>query len=189
MIPIAKTSRSHPLRVDALPFGFGAIGLTFCPGKTQDDALSGRWARDLALDLDALARWRCTEVLTLVEPAELDELKVPDLGEAIRHRGWRWHHWPITDRAAPDERFLSRWSDEQAALRARIRGDGRLVIHCKGGLGRAGTVATLLLAMETPEAPIDSLIAAVRKARAGAIETLAQERFLRGQSWRQGPKE
>jgi len=179
-----KTSHSHPLRVDALRFGHGAIGLTFCPGKKQDNALSGRWDRDLDLDLDALVAWGCTEVLTLVEPFELEELHVPHLGATIQQRGWTWHHWPITDREAPDHRFLRRWAIEQEALRQRIRMGGRLLIHCKGGLGRAGTAATMLLGMEKPDEPVESLVGAVRRARPGAIETRSQEQFLSAQAWR-----
>jgi len=174
----AKTSASHPLRIDTLPFGAGAIGLTFCPGQRQSTALSGVWDRDLAMDLDAMAAWGCTEVITLVEPWELEELQVPHLGKAIEARGWRWHHWPIVDGDPPGHRFLDVWRIEQATLRQRLREGGRAVVHCKGGLGRAGTVATLLLAAEQPEASMASLIARVRSARPGAIETRAQERFL-----------
>jgi ADP-ribosyl-[dinitrogen reductase] hydrolase len=52
----AKTSRSHPLRVDNLPIEglSGVIGLTFCPGKKQRGALSGDWERDLAADLETI---------------------------------------------------------------------------------------------------------------------------------------
>lgn len=179
----AKTSTSHPLRIDTLAFGVGAIGLTFCPGKRQSNALSGAWDRDLAMDLDTMAAWGCTEVITLVEPWELDELQVPELGTAVTARGWHWHHWPIVDGDPPDYRFLNAWATEQEALRQRLRNGGRLVVHCKGGLGRAGTVATLLLATENPETSIDALMTQVRSVRPGAIETSAQERFLRGRDW------
>jgi ADP-ribosyl-[dinitrogen reductase] hydrolase len=179
-----KTSHSHPLRIDTLPFGSGKIGLTFCPGKRQSNALSGVWDRDLAMDLDVMADWGCNEVMTLVEPWELEELCVPDLGAAIAARGWRWHHWPILDGDPPDHRFLHRWTSEEEALRQRLRTGGRLLIHCKGGLGRAGTVAAMLLCMERPHEPVESLMASVREARLGAIETRPQEQFLLSQTWR-----
>lgn len=50
-------------------------------------------------------------------------------------------------------------------------------MHCKGGLGRAGTVAARLL-IEFGQAPEDA-IACVRAARPGAIETHQQETYLR----------
>ncbi|GAB3740012.1 cyclin-dependent kinase inhibitor 3 family protein [Silanimonas algicola] len=183
MTLLRKTSQSHPLRIDTLPFGSGKIGLTFCPGKRQSNALNGVWDRDLAMDLDVMADWGCNEVMTLVEPWELEELCVPNLGAAIAARGWRWHHWPILDGDPPDHRLLHRWTSEEEALRRRLRTGGRLLIHCKGGLGRAGTVATMLLAMEEPDASIESLMAKVRSVRPGAIENTAQEAFLGGRDW------
>ena len=52
-----------------------------------------------------------------------------------------------------------------------------MVVHCKGGLGRAGTVAALML-VELGMAP-DEAIRTVRAARKGAIETREQERYIR----------
>ncbi len=72
----ARTSQTHPLQiaeVRASP-AHGRIGITFCPGKQDQFALSGAWARDLALDLDAIAVWGARVVVTLVEPAELKML-------------------------------------------------------------------------------------------------------------------
>jgi ADP-ribosyl-[dinitrogen reductase] hydrolase len=49
-----RTSFSHPLRIAAVSAGpwLGRIGLTFCPGKYDPNAMSGSWDRDLAADLD-----------------------------------------------------------------------------------------------------------------------------------------
>lgn len=174
-----RTSESHPLQVATLATGRGAIGITFCPGKHQHLASSGNWARSLASDLDTLARWSVSEIITLVESHELDALRVPHLGAAIVSRGWRWHHWPIIDGKPPDQRFVSAWARESDALAARIRHGARVVVHCKGGLGRAGTVATLIWSAVTGNTDVDHGIALVRQARPGAIETSAQEEFLR----------
>jgi hypothetical protein len=64
----AKTSRSHPLRVDNLAVGglSGVIGLTFCPGKKQRGALSGDWDRDLAADLEAIKSSGAKALVTLM---------------------------------------------------------------------------------------------------------------------------
>ena len=54
----AKTSASHPLRIDAVTApGGGLIGMTFCPGKKQVSAVSGTWDRDLGADLDLIREW------------------------------------------------------------------------------------------------------------------------------------
>jgi ADP-ribosyl-[dinitrogen reductase] hydrolase len=54
------------------------------------------------------------------------------------------------------------------------------ITHCRGGLGRAGLVAALLLIETGLEA--EAAIRAVRAARPGAIETAAQERYVRAYS-------
>jgi ADP-ribosyl-[dinitrogen reductase] hydrolase len=49
-------------------------------------------------------------------------------------------------------------------------------VHCRGGLGRAGTVAARLLA-ELGMAPADA-ISRVRAVRPGAIQTQAQREYV-----------
>lgn len=55
----------------------------------------------------------------------------------------------------------------------------RIVVHCKGGLGRAGTVACLLLYGVQMAKNAHEAMAIVRAVRPRAIETPAQEAFLR----------
>jgi ADP-ribosyl-[dinitrogen reductase] hydrolase len=50
------------------------------------------------------------------------------------------------------------------------------MIHCKGGFGRTGTVAAMIL-MDFGYSATDA-IAECRKARELLVETLAQEQFL-----------
>jgi len=57
-------------------------------------------------------------------------------------------------------------------------------VHCKGGLGRAGMVAALLL-IETGDPP-GAAIRKVRAVRPGAIETPAQERYVLAYRPREG---
>jgi ADP-ribosyl-[dinitrogen reductase] hydrolase len=53
-----------------------------------------------------------------------------------------------------------------------------VLVHCRGGLGRAGTIAARLL-VELGMEPTKA-IASVRGVRPGAIETSEQERFVLG---------
>lgn len=174
-----RTSESHPLRIDAFRAGSGTIGITFCPGKCGPSATGFMWQRDLAADLELIRAWTPAAVVTLVESDELRrECAVPDLGERIRAVGLAWHHLPIVDLCAPDEAFVARWRrDAGPALGALLREGRRVLVHCRGGVGRAGTVAAML-AIDAGLSPHDA-IRTVRAARHGAIETLAQERFVR----------
>ena len=53
-----------------------------------------------------------------------------------------------------------------------LRSGGDVLVHCKGGLGRAGMIAARLL-VELGMAP-EQAIREVRRARKGAIETPSQ---------------
>jgi protein-tyrosine phosphatase len=176
---MARTSQTHPLQiaeVRASP-SHGPIGITFCPGKQDHFALSGAWMRDLELDLNVIAAWGAKMVLTLVEPAELTALKVPHLGQEINRRGMAWRHLPIADYSVPDEVFEQQWAEQGQEIRALLRHGDAVLVHCKGGLGRAGMIAGRLL-VELGVPPAEA-IHSVRRARKGAIETPSQLALVR----------
>jgi protein-tyrosine phosphatase len=175
-----KTSLTRPLQIAALIAGpeFGRVGITFCPGKHDRNAVSGHWDRDLSLDLDAIRDWGAAAIVTLVERRELNLLRVERLGEEVLRRGMSWFHLPIVDVSTPDEKFERQWDVAGDELRTLLRGGGDVLVHCKGGLGRAGTIgARLLVELGTePATAIDQ----VRAVRPGAIETQDQERYVLG---------
>lgn len=175
-----RTSATDPLRIDALPWprGGALLGLTLCPGRSDPDGLFARWARDLEADADAVRAWGAVAVVSLLTADELLTLGVPALGAAMEARGVEWHHAPIADGCAPGPAFERRWRLLRQRLGAHLDGGRRVLLHCKGGLGRAGTVAARLLVEWAGLAP-DPAIRAVRAARPGAIETPAQEEHLR----------
>lgn len=174
-----RTSHTHPLQiaeVKASP-AHGRIGITFCPGKCDLYAHTGAWQRDLGIDLDVIVAWGAKRVLTLVEPAELTELKVPLLGHEVKQRGIEWRHLPIADYSVPTKGFEEAWLTEGREIREMLRNGDDVLVHCKGGLGRAGMIAARLLAelgMDPEEA-----IRAVRRVRKGAIETPSQLALVR----------
>ena len=61
-------------------------------------------------------------------------------------------------------------------LHALLSDGHNIVIHCKGGLGRTGTIAARLL-VEFGAGP-QTAIQSVRKARPGAIENSLQEQYI-----------
>ncbi len=170
------TSTGNPLRIAELPLGGGVVGITFAPGKQQPDGLTGRHARDLDADLDAVAAWNAALVVTLAEAEELAALGIAGIGAAVRRRHMEWAHWPIADYGMPDAEWAAAWPARSARLRSLLACGGRVLVHCKGGLGRAGMVAARLLV--EAETATDAAIAAVRAARPGAVETVAQERWV-----------
>ncbi len=173
-----RTSLTDPIKIAALPAGpgFGRIGITLCPGKFDVHAMSGRWDRDLSLDLDAIRDWGAAAVVTLVEQTELRLLRVESLGKEVIRRKMMWFHLPVVDGSIPDLAFEQGWTVSGDTLRNLLR-DGRdVLVHCRGGLGRAGTIAARLLV----ELGMDPTMAVrqVRAVRPGAIETSEQEQYV-----------
>lgn len=179
-MPPARTSHTHPLQIAEVraSASHGRIGITFCPGKHDVSAATGAWARDLGVDLDAIQAWGARGVLTLVEPAELVALKVPELGREVERRGLVWRHLPIADYSVPTPAFEAQWVIDGAEIRALLRSGADVLVHCKGGLGRAGMMAARLL-VELGLSP-EQAIRDVRRARKGAIETPSQLAVVRG---------
>jgi ADP-ribosyl-[dinitrogen reductase] hydrolase len=172
------TSQSHPLRIEpvAAPGG-GLIGVTFCPGKHQMGGLGGNWQRDLAIDLDAIRNRGALAVVTLMEEYELSRYKVMSMGAEVTARGMAWLHLPIVDVDIPDAAFETLWQEAGPRLHAWLRAGERILLHCRGGLGRTGTIAARLL-IELGLQP-ETAIRAVRAARQGTIETGGQEAYVR----------
>ena len=170
-----RTSETHPLEIADVDLGAGQgkIGVTFAPGKHDSE----RWARDLQRDLDVVAAWKPRTVVTLIEPHEFECLKISALGDEIRRRGMDWLHLPIRDVSVPDAKFEAAWPAHSTTLRVQLAAGHNILIHCRGGLGRAGMIAARLL-VETGVNP-KAAMARVRVARPGAIETPAQEDWVR----------
>ncbi len=173
--PVGRTSRTHPIRVDQVDVGDGPpIGLTFAPGKVQLHGQSGAWRRSLEADLDRLSRvYGVDDLVCLVEDHELEALCIPRLAERARAHGVTLHRLPIPDGGVPSSEAMRALQVQVRAWRAAGR---RVVFHCMGGLGRAGTAGACCLVYQGRSA--DEAIASIRSARPGAVETPTQERFI-----------
>ena len=89
-----------------------------------------------------------------------------------------WFHLPIIDVSTPDEGFERQWEVAGNELRMLLRSGRDVLVHCRGGLGRAGTIAARLL-IELGMEPVTA-IRQVRAVRPGAIETIEQEKYVLG---------
>lgn len=173
-----RTSQSHPLQIAELkPLpDIGAVGITFCPGKYQPAAMTGGWHRDLHTDLDAVRDWGAAAVVSLIETHEIEALGVTALGAEVAARHMHWYHLPIADVGIPAPSFETAWRVAGEELRSRLQAGFKVLVHCKGGLGRAGMVASRLLV--ELGLPADQAILHTRAVRPGAIETQAQEAHI-----------
>ena len=170
-----KTSQNCPLQIGELLVnpGQGFLGLTLCPGKKD---LARNWNRDIDEDLQVIKAWGATTVISLIEDHEFGMLHVDTLGCDIGALGMDWIHLPIVDVNIPDNRFEISWVTDGPKLHARLDAGERILIHCRGGIGRTGLVAGLLLVERGVDAT--AAIERVRQARPGAIETMLQEKYV-----------
>lgn len=179
--PTVRTCESHPLQIGTLTLhGGGRIGVTFCPGKHQRGAMTGVWERDLDTDLAAIRSWGAQHLVTLIEEHEFQELNVGALPQRATAHGLAWHHAAIVDGSVPEGEFEETWATLGPTLRHALADGGAVVVHCKGGLGRAGTVATRLLLEMRECLTASEAMRRVRTARPDAIETAIQEQYLEG---------
>ncbi len=172
-----KTSETHPLPIDTVTVGplGGEIGMTLCPGKRAASAFGDEWERDLDADLAVIAGWGANVVVSLMEPHEFARFGVDALPQRLP-AGIEHVLLPIVDGGVPSGTWERAWMKEGPRLRARIALGGRILIHCRGGLGRTGLVAARLL-VEFGEEPAQAM-RRVRQARPDAIETRRQEEYV-----------
>jgi protein-tyrosine phosphatase len=151
------------------------FGMVHMPGRNHVDPKGRVWRRDLAQDLDRIEAWGATGLVTLVEELEFSKLGVPGFAGDVAQRDFGWFHMPIPDMQPPGNAFAEAWSRLEPEFR-NASSNGRIVVHCAGGLGRTGTfIAKLLVEAGMPSA---DALAVVRQARPGAVETRAQEDFI-----------
>lgn len=173
-----RTSQSHPLRIDVLrgPWSSGIIGMTICPGKKGESVYGAPWGRDLVTDLEAISAWGADCVVTVMEDFEFAMLGIPDFAAVMAAQPFEWLHLEIRDADVPDERFESAWPTARARVLAVLDRGGKVLVHCRGGLGRTGLVVARLLVEQGMGA--EEAIRLTREVRQGAIETNAQERHV-----------
>jgi len=173
-----RTSETHPLQIDWITSNLftGRIGITLCPGKYQPVSWSGGWNRNLEIDIDVIGDSGSTVVVSLVEDNEMRVLGVQGLGKAILAREMEWIHIPFEDTTAPDYKWMQGFDLVAPSILTSIKNGDSIVIHCKGGLSRAGTVVALLLCSMGME--VFSAIQLIRNVRSKNCINSIQQEFL-----------
>jgi protein-tyrosine phosphatase len=149
--------------------------MTFLPGKQRDGWTGLHW-RDLQTDVAGLSEVHGVDTFVLlVEDHELDASRVADIADAFTAHGIRLVRFPIRDVDVTDDPEALRSVVDD--LRTEIDAGRSVVVACRGGLGRTGTVVGCLLR----DAGVDAerAIELTRRSRPGAIETASQAEFVR----------
>ncbi|MGC9526030.1 MAG: cyclin-dependent kinase inhibitor 3 family protein [Limnospira sp.] len=173
-----RTSENDPITVDFLPSEWvawpGRIGMTFAPGK-QHRGMHFCWSRNLQKDLDRLRGEYQTDILiSLIEAPELERVHIPNLMPEVRARGMESWWFPIPDLKVPTS--MEGLLDLVEKILGAVRDSYTVVIHCMGGLGRTGVVASCCLVALGCEP--EAAIAEVRRVRQYTVETPEQENYV-----------
>jgi protein-tyrosine phosphatase/nicotinamidase-related amidase len=159
-----------PLRVDWIDDRFsgpGRLGVTLLPGRRDH-------RRELDRDIVALKEAGTTHIVPLLTDAEMRHYGVADLITKYEEAGFTVRRMPILDQGVSSDEEMT---DLVSWLAKRMDEGAHIVVHCVGGLGRAGLVAGSFLKSKGLDA--GAAIAEVRRVRtARALESTVQEDFV-----------
>jgi len=156
----------------------GRLGMTFAPGM-KTPGQRGRWERDLETDLRVLREEYGADVLvSVIEEHEYSGYGIPELFERDLVGGIEVLRFAIEDMNVPREAEAEEYEGLIRNIVDRMREGKNVIVHCRGGLGRTGTVAACVL-VALGDHSADDAIDAVRAARKGTVQTRDQEDFVR----------
>jgi len=154
----------------------GWVGLSMAPGR-RDLGTAGWFRRSLDRDLVDLLELGTTALVPLITDDEPLPIGIPSLFSRAEAVGLEVLRFPFPDGGVPDDLWETiRFIDE---ICDRYRSGGRLVIHCRGGLGRSGTLGACVRLRLGLDLTAEQAIASIRMARSPeAIETRGQAQFV-----------
>jgi len=126
---------SHPFDILPLDQG-GSLIFTPCPGTK---------GIDLQTSIAQLKRAGAEAVITLMTDEEMADLEVDILPVVCQQHGLQWFHLPIEDDEAPAAEYQQKWDSQKQQIHNILDQNGTLAIHCRGGSGRTGLMAAILL--------------------------------------------
>ncbi|MGL5226300.1 MAG: tyrosine-protein phosphatase [Aeromonas sp.] len=143
----------HPFDILNLDNGARLI-FTPCPG-TKEASLKDA--------IKILQQAGADGVVTMMPDAELCEFHATSLPAECEALGLAWVQLPVEDDCAPEAPFATAFANHKADLLARLAAGQTLAIHCRGGSGRTGLMAAILL-LEAGYAPtqVKSLVQGLR---------------------------
>ena len=152
----------------------GTLTISSCPGLCKENGTSEE--RQMA-HLQTLQEIAVDHVVALTPNDELEQLGVAAMPLRIAAAGIDWRQVPVVNYATPDADGLDDFMDAMAAVKSRLDDGQHILVHCRGGTGRAGKVAAVML-IHYGVHPEDA-ITMIRDQRQGCIQTEDQEQFVR----------
>ncbi|WP_118134358.1 dual specificity protein phosphatase family protein [Oceanicella sp. SM1341] len=144
----------------------GAPGMLFIMPAPSGERLAGDIAHFRAMGADT--------VVSLLEPSEIAELSLAAEPEACRAAGLDFLHLPVPDFGLPERAPFEALAAE---LGERLRRGRGVAVHCRGGIGRSGTLVSCVTGAFCGSA--EEAIARVTRARGVPVpETPAQRDFI-----------
>ena len=173
------TSHEEPIRLDPICItdSGGALYLTFAPGKKQTsikyDGVS--WDRCLDTDLHKMKNeYDIDHVVCLLEEHEFRSLQIDNYLDRVKEWGMDITHYPIRDKDIPPR--MDHFHTVVTGIHSLLHDGKNIVIHCAGGVGRSGTLATGVLCISGYD-PIDA-IKLVQERRLNSIKRPCQQHFV-----------
>jgi len=126
---------SHPFDTLFIDQG-GCLIFTPCPGTK---------GVDLQTSIAQLKQAGANAIATLMPNDEMIRNEVEALPSVCEQHGLQWFHLPVEDDAAPADDFQRSWEKQKDQINSILDQNGTLVIHCRGGSGRTGLMAAIVL--------------------------------------------
>ena len=143
----------HPFDILPLEQGGGLI-FTPCPGTK---------GVDLQTSVAQLEQAGASAIVTLMPETEMARFEVAALPSVCAQHGLQWFHLPVEDDMAPTAEFQQRWEKQQGSINRMLDEKRTLAIHCRGGSGRTGLMAAIiLLGRGIPFERVVSMVQALR---------------------------
>ncbi len=173
-----RNSTTHPLMVTWIPIegDNGRIGITLCPGKYQPVSWTGGWDRQLSIDIATLVELKTDRIVSLITDEDMEILRVTELPQQIAEQGMDWDHLPFEDTTVPTREWLEAAKPVFRSLLTSIPEGENVVVHCMGGLSRAGVFVSIYLWLRGSS--MTDAIARVRTERDSRAINAWQEDFL-----------
>jgi protein-tyrosine phosphatase len=109
---------------------------TSCPG-TKDTSLD-----DAVL---ALRGAGAKAIVTLMPLDEMEKFNAVSLPKVCKNLGVSWFHFPIADDSVPGDDYHEEFKAGKTPLFEMLTQNQKVAIHCRGGSGRTGFMAAILL--------------------------------------------